>query len=168
MLQTKHEALCCHASQVEPVLKKLQERYRGPEPSDMVEMFEGEQFFAAFERGISIDAGKLLLGSSLLLPLVLLQPQLCFCQGLYSSMALLSVPSLLTTRSSLPVDRDHRTIEWFGVGKAFSDHPVPPATQPHHGHQTTSAMGTAPKRQRCDAEGQGSAVTLVELEAGWR
>ncbi|KAM7109427.1 p53-induced death domain-containing protein 1 isoform 3-T6 [Ciconia maguari] len=44
--------------QVDPVLKKLQDRYRGPEPSDMVEMFEGEQFFAAFERGISIDMDR--------------------------------------------------------------------------------------------------------------
>lgn len=69
VLQTKHGVLCC---QVDPVLKKLQDRYRGPEPSDMVEMFEGEQFFAAFERGISIDMGTVALGSSLLLPLVFL------------------------------------------------------------------------------------------------
>ncbi|NXS21795.1 PIDD1 protein, partial [Mystacornis crossleyi] len=46
---------CVPKHKVDPVLKKLQDRYRGPEPSDMVEMFEGEQFFAAFERGISID-----------------------------------------------------------------------------------------------------------------
>lgn len=58
MLQIKH----CRPCQVEPVLKKLQDRYRGPEPSDMVEMFEGEQFFAAFERGISTDMGKAVLG----------------------------------------------------------------------------------------------------------
>ncbi|POI27829.1 hypothetical protein CIB84_008421, partial [Bambusicola thoracicus] len=45
-------------AEVDPVLKKLQDRYRGPEPSDMVEMFEGEQFFAAFERGISIDMDR--------------------------------------------------------------------------------------------------------------
>ncbi|XP_013913167.1 PREDICTED: p53-induced death domain-containing protein 1 [Thamnophis sirtalis] len=44
---------------VDPVLKKLHDRYRGPEPSDIVEMFEGEQFFAAFEQGISIDAGEM-------------------------------------------------------------------------------------------------------------
>ncbi|NXG52929.1 PIDD1 protein, partial [Psilopogon haemacephalus] len=49
---------CVPNHKVEPVLKKLQDRYRGPEPSDMVEMFEGEQFFAAFERGISIDAER--------------------------------------------------------------------------------------------------------------
>lgn len=44
---------------MDPVLKKLYDRYRGPEPSDIVEMFEGEQFFAAFEQGISIDAGEM-------------------------------------------------------------------------------------------------------------
>ncbi|XP_053141549.1 p53-induced death domain-containing protein 1 [Hemicordylus capensis] len=49
---------CVPKHKVDPVLKKLQDRYRGPEPSDMVEMFEGEQFFAAFERGISIDADR--------------------------------------------------------------------------------------------------------------
>ncbi|OXB73798.1 UNVERIFIED_CONTAM: hypothetical protein H355_010344 [Colinus virginianus] len=49
---------CLPKHKVDPVLKKLQDRYRGPEPSDMVEMFEGEQFFAAFERGISIDMDR--------------------------------------------------------------------------------------------------------------
>ncbi|XP_010143972.1 PREDICTED: p53-induced death domain-containing protein 1 [Buceros rhinoceros silvestris] len=49
---------CVPKHKVDPVLKKLQDRYRGPEPSDMVEMFEGEQFFAAFERGISIDTDR--------------------------------------------------------------------------------------------------------------
>uniref|UniRef100_A0A8C0I8D2 Netrin receptor UNC5 n=1 Tax=Bubo bubo TaxID=30461 RepID=A0A8C0I8D2_BUBBB len=49
---------CVPKHKVDPVLKKLQDRYRGPEPSDMVEMFEGEQFFAAFEHGISIDMDR--------------------------------------------------------------------------------------------------------------
>ncbi|NWI47806.1 PIDD1 protein, partial [Picathartes gymnocephalus] len=49
---------CVPNHKVDPVLRKLQDRYRGPEPSDMVEMFEGEQFFAAFERGISIDMDR--------------------------------------------------------------------------------------------------------------
>lgn len=43
--------------QVDATLRRLLERYRGPEPSDTVEMFEGEKFFAAFERGIDVDAG---------------------------------------------------------------------------------------------------------------
>ncbi|XP_060118869.1 p53-induced death domain-containing protein 1 [Heteronotia binoei] len=49
---------CVPKHKVDPVLKKLHDRYQGPEPSDMVEMFEGEQFFAAFERGINIDADR--------------------------------------------------------------------------------------------------------------
>ncbi|KAK9410119.1 p53-induced death domain-containing protein 1 [Crotalus adamanteus] len=49
---------CLPKHKVDPVLKKLLDRYRGPEPSDIVEMFEGEQFFAAFEQGISIDADR--------------------------------------------------------------------------------------------------------------
>ncbi|XP_021258058.1 p53-induced death domain-containing protein 1 [Numida meleagris] len=49
---------CLPKHKVDPVLRKLQDRYQGPEPSDMVEMFEGEQFFAAFERGISIDMDR--------------------------------------------------------------------------------------------------------------
>ncbi|XP_050193050.1 p53-induced death domain-containing protein 1 isoform X2 [Myiozetetes cayanensis] len=49
---------CVPKHKVDPVLKRLQNRYQGPEPSDMVEMFEGEQFFAAFERGISIDMDR--------------------------------------------------------------------------------------------------------------
>ena len=43
--------------QVDATLRRLLERYRGPEPSDTVEVFEGEKFFAAFERGIAVDAG---------------------------------------------------------------------------------------------------------------
>uniref|UniRef100_K7FNZ2 P53-induced death domain protein 1 n=1 Tax=Pelodiscus sinensis TaxID=13735 RepID=K7FNZ2_PELSI len=49
---------CVPKHKVDPVLGKLHDRYQGPEPSDIVEMFEGEQFFAAFERGISIDADR--------------------------------------------------------------------------------------------------------------
>ncbi|NXG16962.1 PIDD1 protein, partial [Grallaria varia] len=49
---------CVPRHKVDPVVKKLQQRYRGPEPSDVVEMFEGEQFFATFERGISIDMDR--------------------------------------------------------------------------------------------------------------
>ncbi|XP_034501155.1 p53-induced death domain-containing protein 1 isoform X2 [Ailuropoda melanoleuca] len=41
-----------------PRNKRLLDRYRGPEPSDTVEMFEGEEFFAAFERGIAVDADR--------------------------------------------------------------------------------------------------------------
>lgn len=47
------------APQVDATLQRLLDRYRGPEPSDTVEMFEGEKFFAAFEKGIDVDAGML-------------------------------------------------------------------------------------------------------------
>uniref|UniRef100_A0A8C0HFA3 P53-induced death domain protein 1 n=1 Tax=Chelonoidis abingdonii TaxID=106734 RepID=A0A8C0HFA3_CHEAB len=49
---------CVPKNKVDPVLGKLHDRYQGPEPSDVVELFEGEQFFAAFERGINIDADR--------------------------------------------------------------------------------------------------------------
>ncbi|XP_069079209.1 p53-induced death domain-containing protein 1 [Pleurodeles waltl] len=49
---------CAPKQKVETILKKLNDRYQGPEPSDLVDMFEGEQFFAAFERGLEIDADR--------------------------------------------------------------------------------------------------------------
>ncbi|XP_041130959.1 p53-induced death domain-containing protein 1 [Polyodon spathula] len=33
-------------------------RYQGPEPSDLIDMLEGEQFFAGFEKGIEIDSDR--------------------------------------------------------------------------------------------------------------
>ncbi|XP_055987579.1 p53-induced death domain-containing protein 1 [Sorex fumeus] len=50
------QCLPCH--KVDASLQRLLERYHGPEPSDTVDMFEGEQFFAAFERGIEVDAER--------------------------------------------------------------------------------------------------------------
>ncbi|XP_037018999.2 p53-induced death domain-containing protein 1 isoform X2 [Artibeus jamaicensis] len=49
---------CLPGNKVDATLRRLLERYRGPEPSDTVEMFEGEKFFAAFERGIDVDADR--------------------------------------------------------------------------------------------------------------
>ncbi|XP_036718237.1 p53-induced death domain-containing protein 1 isoform X3 [Balaenoptera musculus] len=49
---------CLPRNKVDSTLRRLLERYRGPEPSDTVEMFEGEKFFAAFERGIDVDADR--------------------------------------------------------------------------------------------------------------
>ncbi|XP_022421019.1 p53-induced death domain-containing protein 1 isoform X2 [Delphinapterus leucas] len=49
---------CLPRNKVDSTLRRLLERYRGPEPSDTVEMFEGEKFFAAFERGINVDADR--------------------------------------------------------------------------------------------------------------
>ncbi|XP_045677021.1 p53-induced death domain-containing protein 1 isoform X1 [Phyllostomus hastatus] len=49
---------CLPRNKVDATLRRLLERYRGPEPSDTVEMFEGEKFFAAFEGGIDVDADR--------------------------------------------------------------------------------------------------------------
>ncbi|XP_026346215.1 p53-induced death domain-containing protein 1 [Ursus arctos] len=49
---------CLPRNKVDAALQRLLDRYRGPEPSDTVEMFEGEEFFAAFERGIAVDADR--------------------------------------------------------------------------------------------------------------
>uniref|UniRef100_UPI00398F8514 p53-induced death domain-containing protein 1 isoform X1 n=1 Tax=Pristiophorus japonicus TaxID=55135 RepID=UPI00398F8514 len=49
---------CVPKHKVESVCKRLEDRYRGPEPSDIVEMLEGEQFFAGFEKGIEIDSDR--------------------------------------------------------------------------------------------------------------
>lgn len=49
---------CLPRNKVDATLQRLLERYRGPEPSDTVEMFEGEKFFATFERGIEVDADR--------------------------------------------------------------------------------------------------------------
>ncbi|KAM6159447.1 p53-induced death domain-containing protein 1 [Rhynchocyon petersi] len=49
---------CLPRNKVDTTLKRLLDRYRGPEPSDTVELFEGEKFFAAFERGIEVDADR--------------------------------------------------------------------------------------------------------------
>ncbi|XP_072375009.1 p53-induced death domain-containing protein 1 [Scyliorhinus torazame] len=49
---------CVPKHKVESVCKKLEPRYCGPEPSEIVEMFEGEQFFAGFEKGIEIDSDR--------------------------------------------------------------------------------------------------------------
>ncbi|XP_011849228.1 PREDICTED: p53-induced death domain-containing protein 1 isoform X2 [Mandrillus leucophaeus] len=49
---------CLPRNKVDATLRRLLERYQGPEPSDTVEMFEGEEFFAAFERGIDVDADR--------------------------------------------------------------------------------------------------------------
>lgn len=49
---------CLPRRKVDATLQRLLDRYRGPEPSDTVEMFEGEKFFAAFEKGIDVDADR--------------------------------------------------------------------------------------------------------------
>lgn len=44
-------------SQVDNRLQSLSGQYDGPQPSDLCDLLEGEQFFAGFERGLDISAG---------------------------------------------------------------------------------------------------------------
>ncbi|KAM4723107.1 p53-induced death domain-containing protein 1 [Rhinophrynus dorsalis] len=49
---------CVPKQKVDTTVKKLQDRYKGPEPSDLVELVEGEQFFAAFEQGLQLHSDR--------------------------------------------------------------------------------------------------------------
>lgn len=43
--------------QVDSRVQSLAELYDGPQPSDMCDLLEGEQFFAGFERGLDVSTG---------------------------------------------------------------------------------------------------------------
>nr|XP_032815903.1 p53-induced death domain-containing protein 1 [Petromyzon marinus]XP_032815904.1 p53-induced death domain-containing protein 1 [Petromyzon marinus] len=45
---------CLPYKKVDPTLKTLRKKYIGPQPSEMVEILEGEEFYAAFEGGIEV------------------------------------------------------------------------------------------------------------------
>ncbi|KAL2093778.1 hypothetical protein ACEWY4_011090 [Coilia grayii] len=49
---------CLPACKVESRLQALCEVYDGPQPSEVCDLLEGEQFFAGFERGIDINAER--------------------------------------------------------------------------------------------------------------
>ncbi|XP_018113028.1 p53-induced death domain-containing protein 1 isoform X2 [Xenopus laevis] len=49
---------CVPKQKVDTTMKKLKDRYKGPEPSDMVEIVEGEQFFAEFEQGLQLHSER--------------------------------------------------------------------------------------------------------------
>ncbi|XP_063053315.1 p53-induced death domain-containing protein 1 [Engraulis encrasicolus] len=49
---------CLPACKVENRLEALCEVYDGPQPSEVCDLLEGEQFFAGFERGIDMDAER--------------------------------------------------------------------------------------------------------------
>ncbi|XP_076125332.1 p53-induced death domain-containing protein 1 [Alosa pseudoharengus] len=49
---------CLPACKVESRLQSLCEVYDGPQPSDVCDLLEGEQFFAGFERGIDVNADR--------------------------------------------------------------------------------------------------------------
>ncbi|XP_061679339.1 p53-induced death domain-containing protein 1 isoform X2 [Syngnathoides biaculeatus] len=45
---------CLPANKVEDRIQSLSNQYDGPQPSDLCDLLEGEQFFAGFERGLEI------------------------------------------------------------------------------------------------------------------
>ncbi|MEQ2159771.1 hypothetical protein GOODEAATRI_026702, partial [Goodea atripinnis] len=48
---------CLPANKIEGRVQSLSEQYDGPQPSDLCDLLEGEQFFAGFERGLDIVTG---------------------------------------------------------------------------------------------------------------
>lgn len=44
-------------AQVDSRVQSLSAQYDGPQPSDLCDLLEGEQFFAGFERGLDISTG---------------------------------------------------------------------------------------------------------------
>ncbi|KAM9854788.1 p53-induced death domain-containing protein 1 [Aulostomus maculatus] len=49
---------CLPANKVEGRVQSLSEQYDGPQPSELCELLEGEQFFAGFERGLDISTDR--------------------------------------------------------------------------------------------------------------
>ncbi|XP_074532839.1 p53-induced death domain-containing protein 1 [Halichoeres trimaculatus] len=49
---------CLPADRVESRVQSLSEQYDGPQPSDLCDLLEGEQFFAGFERGLDISTER--------------------------------------------------------------------------------------------------------------
>ncbi|KAM9377782.1 p53-induced death domain-containing protein 1 isoform 2-T2 [Pholidichthys leucotaenia] len=45
---------CLPANKIDSRVQSLAEQYEGPQPSDLCDLLEGEQFFAGFERGLDI------------------------------------------------------------------------------------------------------------------
>ncbi|XP_029290753.1 p53-induced death domain-containing protein 1 [Cottoperca gobio] len=49
---------CLPASKVDGRVESLSAQYEGPQPSDLCDLLEGEQFFAGFERGLDISTER--------------------------------------------------------------------------------------------------------------
>lgn len=49
---------CLPANKVENRVVSLSQQYEGPQPSDLCDLLEGEQFFAGFERGLDVNADR--------------------------------------------------------------------------------------------------------------
>ncbi|XP_046889492.1 p53-induced death domain-containing protein 1 [Hypomesus transpacificus] len=64
-LLSPHRSYCGHvvnmaafSSQVDGRVESLSVQYDGPQPSDLCDLLEGEQFFAGFERGLDVNADR--------------------------------------------------------------------------------------------------------------
>uniref|UniRef100_A0A1A7WM94 p53-induced death domain protein n=2 Tax=Iconisemion striatum TaxID=60296 RepID=A0A1A7WM94_9TELE len=49
---------CLPANKIEGRFLSLSERYDGPQPSDLCDLLEGEQFYAGFEKGLDVSADR--------------------------------------------------------------------------------------------------------------
>ncbi|XP_045892711.1 p53-induced death domain-containing protein 1 [Micropterus dolomieu] len=49
---------CLPSNKVDGRVQSLSEQYEGPQPSDLCDLLEGEQFFAGFERGLDISTER--------------------------------------------------------------------------------------------------------------
>nr|XP_046249166.1 p53-induced death domain-containing protein 1 isoform X2 [Scatophagus argus] len=49
---------CLPSNKVDSRVQSLSEQYDGPQPSDLCDLLEGEQFFAGFERGLDISTER--------------------------------------------------------------------------------------------------------------
>ncbi|XP_062276027.1 p53-induced death domain-containing protein 1 [Scomber scombrus] len=49
---------CLPSTKVDDRVQSLAEQYEGPQPSDLCDLLEGEQFFAGFERGLDISTDR--------------------------------------------------------------------------------------------------------------
>ncbi|XP_031712483.1 p53-induced death domain-containing protein 1 [Anarrhichthys ocellatus] len=49
---------CLPTNRVDGRVQSLSEQYEGPQPSDLCDLLEGEQFFAGFERGLDISTER--------------------------------------------------------------------------------------------------------------
>ncbi|KAM3610111.1 uncharacterized protein V6R79_025538 [Siganus canaliculatus] len=49
---------CLPSNKVDSRVQSLSEQYEGPQPSDLCDLLEGEQFFAGFERGLDISTER--------------------------------------------------------------------------------------------------------------
>ncbi|XP_023096042.2 p53-induced death domain-containing protein 1 isoform X1 [Felis catus] len=149
---------CLPLSKVDATLRRLLERYRGPEPSDTVEMFEGEKFFAAFEKGIDVDADR---------P-DCVQGRVCFV--FYSHLKNVKEVYVTTT-----LDRQAQAVRGqvsFYRGAVPEDVPEEAEAARHRKGTDSPWMATLPiklprlRGSKAPGQGQGTSLSLAPLNLG--